>query len=142
MIYIRESLRNNWRTRKKSFGYTELTESEFAKVLLHYVTLKSLFITHSLYSFEPPCIIKTSLATVEHQYKQSSCILKRRENAYVRLKGCSKSRSDVLQFTIKHFHTSISCLAFSMTRLCLSEELAHPCGKPSQVTTSLRELQN
>ena len=33
VIYLRESLGNNWRTRKNSLGYTELTESEFAKVV-------------------------------------------------------------------------------------------------------------
>ena len=55
-IYLRESLRNNWRTRKNSLGYTKLTESEFAKVLLCYVTLKSLFT-------EPiPCIVSNLLA--------------------------------------------------------------------------------
>ena len=54
-IYLRESFRNNWRTRKNSLGYTELTESEFAKVLLYYVTLKSLFT-------EPiPCIVSNLL---------------------------------------------------------------------------------
>ena len=39
-----------------------------------------------------------------------------------------------IQFAIKHFIISICCLAFSMSSLCLSNELA---GKRSQVTASL-----
>ena len=81
--YLRESLRNNWRIRKNSLGYTKLTESEFARVLLdaaHHMILKSLFTASIPCSFESPCIIETSSATVQHQYKQSLCILKRKEN--------------------------------------------------------------
>ena len=144
-IYLRESLRNNWRTRKNSLGYTELTESEFAKAgfiaccaLRH--TEIFVYGTHSLYSFEPPCIIETSSATV-----QADCstpiqtifvyFVKERKCEFVHSKDWARSYGDALQFAIKYFHTFISCLAFSMSRLCLPKALA---GKRSRVTTSLR----
>ena len=97
-IYLRESLRNNWRTRKNSLGYTELTESEFAKVLLHAahkIRDTEIFVygTHSLFCFEPPF-------TVQHQYKQSSCILKRKENVSTFIQKIAQDRT-VMRYNLR-----------------------------------------
>ena len=34
VIYLRESVHDNWRTKKSFLGYAKLTDSEFAEVLL------------------------------------------------------------------------------------------------------------
>ena len=51
MIYLRESVRDNWRTKKSFLGYAKLTDSEFAEVFTAVSDTVMVYVSNTCWSF-------------------------------------------------------------------------------------------